>query len=122
MRNTFSATVNFSNADQLASFIDAIGHLVDSINIVTARQERVVAPPPVRSAPPKLRGSKINTTILNALAGGPKTVKEMKEALEGAGMSAGSLSTGLATLQKAREVERIGDGLYGLVGMKAAAE
>jgi len=50
-------------------------------------------------------------------------VKELKEALEHNDLAAGSLSTGLAMLQKSRVVERVGDGLYGLVGgIQRAAE
>jgi hypothetical protein len=64
--------------------------------------------------PAKLRGSKVNDIILATIArmGGSATVKMLKQALEDAGMSAGSLSTGLAALQKSKAIERIGDGVY----------
>jgi hypothetical protein len=44
--------------------------------------------------------------------GGSATVRMLKQALEDAGMSAGSLSTGLAALQKSKAIERTGDGVY----------
>jgi hypothetical protein len=60
------------------------------------------------------RGSKVNDTILQALGSGNKTIKELKAALEARELAPGSLSTGLAALQKAALVKRIEDGLYGL--------
>jgi hypothetical protein len=64
--------------------------------------------------PAKLRGSKVNDIILATIKhmGGSATVRMLKQALEDAGMSAGSLSTGLAALQKSKAIERVGDGLY----------
>ena len=67
------------------------------------------------------RGSKVNEAILGALAAGPQTAKNLKAALENAGLSAGSLSTGLAQLQKAGRVERGADGSYA-AKLKMAAE
>jgi hypothetical protein len=64
--------------------------------------------------PAKLRGSKVNDIILATIKhmGGSATVRMLKQALEDAGMSAGSLSTGLAALQKSKAIERTGDGVY----------
>jgi len=117
MKNTYSATIKMQNAEQLARFIEEIGPLVESVLITTTPVEGTVAPG--RPA----RGSKVNDTIIAALQNGPLTAKELKEALEHGGLAAGSLSTGLAMLQKSRVVERVGDGLYGLVGgIQRAAE
>jgi len=119
MKNTFTSTVTFGNAEELANYINAVGHLVQSINIVTNSAEpKAGAILPTRPA----RGSKVNDTIIASLQRGPLSAKDLKEALEAAGMSAGSLSTGLAALQGNRTIERLGDGLYGLVGYKQAAE
>ena len=117
MKNTYSATIKMQNAEQLARFIEEIGPLVESVLITTTPVEGTAAPG--RPA----RGSKVNDTIVAALQNGPLTAKELKEALEHGGLAAGSLSTGLAMLQKSRVVERVGDGLYGLVGgIQRAAE
>jgi hypothetical protein len=121
MKNTFTSTVTFGNAEELANYINAIGHLVQSINIVTNSAES--KPSTIIQTRP-LRGSKVNDTIIASLQSGPLSAKQLKQGLEDAGMSPGSLSTGLAALQKARVIERVGDGLYGLVDghYQAAAE
>lgn len=67
-----------------------------------------------------VRGSKVNDAILGALADGPQSAKTLKAALEKAGLAGGSLSTGLALLQKAHRVERVGDGSYAMTMQKAA--
>jgi len=119
MKNTYSATIKMQNAEQLARFIEEIGPLVESVVITTTPIEGRPMIAPGRPA----RGSKVNDTIIAALQNGPLTAKELKEALEHGGLAAGSLSTGLAMLQKSRVVERVGDGLYGLVGgIQRAAE
>ena len=64
--------------------------------------------------PGRRRGSKVHDTVLQALANGPQTVKQLKSALEGAGLAAGSLSTAIAHLQKAGSVARTADGVYDL--------
>lgn len=70
------------------------------------------------------RGSRVNKTILAALANGPQTTKQLKEALEAADLAPGSLSTGLAALQKSGEVSGHGGGIYAISyeGQKAAAQ
>ena len=120
MKNTFSATVQFGNADEVAAFLNAAGHLVQSINIVTNTPSNTKMEPVIQTR--QLRGSKVNDTIVASLQSGPKSAKELKEELERAGMSPGSLSTGLAALQKNRTVERVGEGLYSLVSYRQAAE
>ena len=78
----------------------------------------------LRPAAPKQRaqrGSKVNDAILGALADGSQSTKELKAALVKAGLAAGSLSTGLALLQKSGQVERV-DGGFGLVPLQKAAE
>jgi hypothetical protein len=128
MKNTYSATIKMQNAEQLARFIEEIGPLVESVVITTTPVDRWAAnPSPNRIInEPKTRparGSKVNDTIVAALQNGPLTAKELKEALEHGGLAAGSLSTGLAMLQKSRVIERVGDGLYELAsGYQRAAE
>jgi hypothetical protein len=61
-----------------------------------------------------LRGSKVNDTVRAALANGPRTVKQLKTALEEGGFAAGSLSTALMALQKSGEIGRTAEGIYQL--------
>jgi hypothetical protein len=77
-------------------------------------------PHPAAPKPRAVRGSKVNDAILGALADGPQSAKTLKAALEKAGLAGGSLSTGLALLQKAHRVERSADGSYALTMQKAA--
>jgi hypothetical protein len=119
MKNTFTSTVTFRNAEELANYINAVGHLVQSINIVTTPDNPTVVQ---AAAPRPMRASKVNDTIVSSLQQRAMSAKELKEALESAGLAAGSLSTGLAALQKNRTIERVGEGLYGLVGYRQAAE
>ena len=65
------------------------------------------------AARPK-RGSRVNEAILGALQKGPAPIPSLKAALVDAGMAAGSLSTGLAALQKEGKIKRNDDGLYEL--------
>ena len=60
------------------------------------------------------KGSKVNAAVLGALANGPQTVKQLKSALENAGLSAGSLSTALANLQNSGALSRTAEGIYDL--------
>jgi DNA-binding transcriptional ArsR family regulator len=127
MKNTYSATIKMNSAEQLARFIDEIGPLVESVLITTQLVDRAEAihkmhSPAKKATPPKVRGSKVNGAILARLATGEATVKELKEALERIHLSAGSLSTGLAALTKAGQIERIGEGVYALVAYEHAAE
>jgi DNA-binding transcriptional ArsR family regulator len=126
MKNTYSATIKMNSAEQLARFIDEIGPLVESVVITTTPVERatVAAPVTKKAAPtPKVRTSKVNDAILATLRQhGEASVRELKEALERVHLSAGSLSTGIAYLTKSGQVERVREGVYGLVAYEQAAE
>jgi DNA-binding transcriptional ArsR family regulator len=128
MKNTYSATIKMQNAEQLAAFIDSIGPLVESVVITTTPVEGAVRPqrehgPPKKAAPPKVRASKVNDAILATLRQhGEASVRELKEALEAVHLSAGSLSTGIAALTKSGQIERVREGVYGLVAYEQAAE
>lgn len=135
MKNVYSATIKMNSAEQLARFIDKIGPLVESVLITSAPAEGrgyeadrwSASPSPNRiineSKPPRVRVSKVNGTILDVLQQhGEASVKELKEALESAGLSPGSLSTGIAMLQRSGEIERVREGVYGIVSVPQAAE
>jgi hypothetical protein len=131
--NEYTVTLRLNNREQFINFIETVGPAVDRV-VVTVQTDEQVAPPSTADSPMMHRaqtrqesrkrgprGSKVNTTIIEALQAGPRTLKELKDALAAADLSPGSLSTGLAALQRSREVERIEDGLYGLT-MRQAAE
>jgi|HubBroStandDraft_6_1064221.scaffolds.fasta_scaffold24387_6 DNA-binding transcriptional ArsR family regulator len=129
MKNTYSATIKISSAEQLAAFIDSVGPLVESVVITTTPVDRAEAihkmhPPAKKAAPTKVRASKVNDAILATLQQhGEASVKELKEALERVHLSAGSLSTGIAALTKSGQIERVREGVYGLTGgIQQAAE
>jgi hypothetical protein len=119
--NTYKITFTL-NKDQLVSFVDTAGPLLTKATITVIKDEpdviRAIHRVKVKRGP---RGSKVNDAIRSAMKPGPQTVAVLKEALERAGLSAGSLSTGLAVLQKANEVERVGEGVYGLKNQQAEA-
>jgi hypothetical protein len=106
--NTYRVTLEMDSTE-LVKFLDdlgGVGHLAI---------ERVGDLASSYAAPKRpLRGSKVNKTILDRLAEGPQPVANLKAALVNAGLSAGSLSTGLAALLKSREILRTDDGAYGL--------
>jgi hypothetical protein len=117
----YTVTLRLDNREQFMNFVETIGPAVDRLVVTVQADEVGASEAPVmqraethqaiRRGP---RGSKVNTTILQALASGPKTIKELKGALEAAELAPGSLSTGLAVLQRSKQVQRIEDGLYGL--------
>lgn len=114
--NTYKVTMTLDK-NQLVSFIDIGGDFVAraSIKPITTEHET----PPVIEKKPRHgrrgpRGSKVSSTILETLAAGPMPVKGLKEALEKAGMAPGSLSTGLAVLQRAGAIKRASEGVYEL--------
>lgn len=72
------------------------------------------APAPEPLKPVRKRTSKINEALLDCLTFGTKNVSDLKQALVEKGLSANSLSTGLAALQKSGEVVAKGDGAYAL--------
>jgi predicted Rossmann fold nucleotide-binding protein DprA/Smf involved in DNA uptake len=130
--NTYTVTIQLEDREQFQHFVDNIGPLVPSVvikvnNVVgTAEANEPPRAAPV-AAPVRTRAkrvSKVNTAIENALQSGPKSARDLKQALEEAHLSPGSVSTGLAQLQKSGQVERLGGGLYGLAGAgyQAAAE
>jgi hypothetical protein len=120
----YTVTLRLNDREQFTHFIDTVGPVVDRLVVTVKADEQSAAPQePAREreartprAPRAVRGSKVNTTILQALMEGPKTVKELKGALESANLSSGSLSTGLAVLQRSKQVHRVQDGLYQIAG------
>jgi hypothetical protein len=108
--NTYTITLELDR-NQFIDFLD--GPFGTSKIDVKVNQGAVAAPPP------RLRTSKVNDAILGTLKHGPASTAELKSALVNAGLSAGSLSTGLATLQKSGAVGRSSEGAYEL---KQAAE
>ena len=68
----------------------------------------------IRRRPRALRGSKVNDTILKAMSENMQSTASLKKALEDAGLAPGSLSTGLAALQKEGTVIRVQSGIYDL--------
>jgi predicted Rossmann fold nucleotide-binding protein DprA/Smf involved in DNA uptake len=129
--NKYTVTIQLEDREQFQHFVDNIGPLVPSVVIkvtgdVVGADEAAPpkeAPKPARATRAK-RVSKVNTAIENALQTGPKSARDLKQALEDAHLSPGSVSTGLAQLQKSGQVERLGGGLYGLAGghFQTAAE
>jgi predicted Rossmann fold nucleotide-binding protein DprA/Smf involved in DNA uptake len=127
--NTYTVTIQLEDKEQFQHFVDNIGPLVPSVVIKVVGSGEANEPPraapaaaPVRTRAKRV--SKVNTAIENALQSGPKSARDLKQALEEAHLSPGSVSTGLAQLQKSGQVERLGGGLYGLAGAgyQAAAE
>ena len=127
MKNTFSATIKMSSAEQLARFIEEIGPLVESVTITTTPTETPMRAPTgknltqAEAKKTPQRVSKVNEAILNAVQNGPATVKQLKEALESKNLSAGSLSTGIAALSRDGKLSRVADGIYGLPGAQQQA-
>lgn len=123
MKNTYTVTLKVANREALADIIDAVGDKAQSVEIAASAPAPKSSAETIMSAVPRRRkasaqlgrrrGSKVNTTILEAMNGGQASVADLKSALEKAGMSPASLSTGIAALTKAGEIERVGDGLYG---------
>ena len=122
----YTVTIQIADRDSFVHFVDNVGPLVGQIVVtVEADQEAEAEAASDEPAAPKvrqLRGSKVNDTILAALHNSTLTVKQLKEALEQADLSPGSLSTGISMLQKSGQIERVGEGLYALAGYKQAAE
>jgi hypothetical protein len=119
----YTVTLQLADREQFMHFVDSVGPVAGQLVVTVAADETPIeveeAPQP---KPRPARGSKVNDTILGALHNSTLTVKQLKEALEHAGLSAGSLSTGIAALTKTGEIERVGEGVYALVGYQEAAE
>ena len=121
----YTVTIQLANREQFNNFIDNVGPVVGQLVVTVEADQEAEATSGEPAAAPKarqLRGSKVNDTILAALHNSTLTVKQLKEALEQADLSPGSLSTGIAVLQKSGQIERVGEGLYALAGYKQAAE
>ncbi len=122
--NEYTVTIRL-NRDQFDHFVENVGPLVERL-VVTVKQiasadvEPTKVAPTKAAAPRSMRGSKVNDTIMTTLGSGPQPVKVLKEALENADLSPGSLSTGIAALIKDGRIERVGDGVYGMVMARAA--
>ena len=90
------------------------------VTIDLTMKQPVQAPEPTPKAkakkavkpPTRQRTSRVNNAIFNRLIKDEASISELKEALTAAGMSAASLSTGIAALTKEGLIERIGDGRY----------
>lgn len=127
MKSMYVVTLKVANREVLADIIDAVEGKAESVEVaVWAPQTELAMPavprtPRVRKERRSKRGSKVNTAILKAMNDAPASIAALKAALSQAGMAPSSLSTGLATLTKLGQVERVGEGLYGLK-VKLAAE
>jgi predicted Rossmann fold nucleotide-binding protein DprA/Smf involved in DNA uptake len=123
----YTVTLQLNDQKQFLHFMDTVGPVAGQLLVTVAPEESAAVPPewrePERREPNRRgpRGSKVNNTILEALQNSTLTVRQLKEALEHAGMSPGSLSTGIAALTKSGQIERVGEGTYALVGMQRAA-
>lgn len=120
--NTYTVTLRLPNREAFMKLVDEVGPLVHQLVITVAAPEQAPAIEESKPAPQRTRVSKVNDTITTALKNGPQTVKQLKEALEGAELSAGSLSTGIAALKKAGEIANVAEGVYALASMQQAAE
>lgn len=124
MKNMYLVTVRGVDREALVSILDAVEGKEVNIEMLALAPAEVgktkIIPSASRKARKGKRGSKVNTAILNALSNGPASIQDMKAALSQAGMAPSSLSTGLAMLTKSGQIERVGEGLYGLKVMKAA--
>jgi Transcriptional regulator, AbiEi antitoxin len=122
VKNKYTLTVEVADRNALADLLDAIGPYAQTAEIAIANGAPKALAAPVNAPKSRFvaksgRGpkrSKVNDAIRARLGNGQATLTELKGALETAGMSPASLSTGIAALTKAGEIERVGDGVYGL--------
>lgn len=112
--NRYTVTMQIADRDQFMHFIDNVGPLAGQLVVTVAADEHEMEPAPEPQKARQARGSKVNDAILAALENEPMPIKQLKEALESAGLSPGSLSTGIAALTKSGQIERVGDGVYAL--------
>jgi hypothetical protein len=124
--NTYELTIKIPNRDAFFDFIEKVGPNAGEMTVNVTKIIKEDAPPQRAKGFAKqqrpLRSSKVNDTILAELQRGPTTVKDLKGALEAAHLSAGSLSTGIAALTKAGQIQRVTEGVYGLTEFNQAAE
>jgi hypothetical protein len=120
VKNRYLVKITVANRDALSELLDsATGAESIEIEVIanafvapkTARPTGIVLR---QNRAPRTRRSKVNAAILGAMNHGPATKKTLKSALENAGMSASSLSTGIAALIKSGQIERVGEGEYGV--------
>lgn len=113
MPNVYTVTLRLNGPEEFMKFADSvdIDRLVVSVERKPDVEEAHEEPAPRRG---RKRGSKVHDAIISALLQGRGSIKELKAALEADNLSPGSLSTGLATLQREGRVTRTGDGVYGL--------
>ena len=124
MKNTYTITARVIDRTMLADLLDAIeGKTTDveiKVNNGAPKVQAAPAPKARKEHPMTSSGdrapkrSKVNDTIRDVLLKGNAKVADLKEGLVSAGMSAASLSTGIAALTKAGVIERVGDGEYAL--------
>ena len=120
--NTYKVTLTL-DPKELINFIDfgfAAKATIEPILDTGEVQGNQHAPIMSRRASRAPRGSKVNDAILLALQGGERSSKELRKVLEGAGLAAGSLSAGLAVLQRQGHIDRVSEGVYALRMAKAA--
>jgi DNA-binding transcriptional ArsR family regulator len=125
----YTVTLQIHDQKQFLHFIETVGPVAGQLLVTVTAEEQTTESPTFQKAKETFReavrrgprGSKVNDAILDALQNSTLTVRQLKEALERAGMSPGSLSTGIAALTKSGQIERVGEGTYALVGMQRAA-
>ena len=107
---TYSITLKLTEKQLLAFVADLSEPLEMTVKAIAAQTpEEEQAPVKQRRGP---RTSKVNDAIVAALKDGARQPNDLKEALQKAGLSPGSLSTGLAALQKSGQVNRDPNGGY----------
>lgn len=121
MKNTYTITAQVVDRTVLADLLDAIEGYAANVEIKVGNGAPKATSAPAAKAAKTAKTSqrspkrsKVNETIREALQNGAGKVSELKERLIASGMSAASLSTGIAALTKAGEIERVGDGEYAL--------
>lgn len=113
-------TIKVTDRMVLADLLDAIEKYAVTVEVSVSngapKAEGMAAAPKTKTGQQGKRAkkSKVNDTIRSTLAKGSGSISALKEGLVAAGMSAASLSTGIAALTKAGEIERVGDGEYAL--------
>jgi hypothetical protein len=126
--NTYEVTIRIPNKEAFIDFIERVGPAAGEMTVTVTKVIKdlpISEKSPYHKAvakPQKVRTSRVNDAILAALHNSTLTIKQLKEALEHANLSAGSLSTGIAALTKSKQIERVGEGLYALAGYQQAAE
>ena len=131
-RYAYVVKVYVADRNRVADLLDTLNtygsveidiHSLDNLpSLPTAQPKpKAVKADKPKTADKRKRKSKVNQALLSRLNEGQATISELKSALESAGMSAASLSTGIAALTKSGEISRIGDGVYDVTKRDAAA-